>query len=290
MSEKTKNSFKKIHSHTEPLKSKVKLPAVIVVGNEKGGSGKSTVSIHLATSYLYEGLKVATIDLDGRQSTLTHYIENRIKYTEKHEIDLPIPEHLVVTPNFTNDADTQEEDERRLNEEVEELKKEYDVIIIDTPGAYNHLSRAGHRNADVLVTPINDSFIDLDMLAEISDDGKNIVKPSTYAETVWDIKKTKAEKGHKNPFRWVVMRNRVAHINAKNKKEVAGILKNLAPRIGFELISGFGERVIYREMFLKGITVIDIAQKQMKNDMSVSHLAARYELKNLLDIIGIRKS
>jgi chromosome partitioning protein len=263
-----------------------KLPLVIVVGNEKGGSGKSTVSIHLATTYLYEGYKVATIDLDGRQSTLTHYIENRINYSQENSVDLPVPEHLVVTPSTVSDERAQVEDQTRLDEEIKHLRKEFDIIIVDTPGSYNHISSAGHRNADILITPINESFIDVDMLAQVSHDTLEIKGPSTYAETVWDIRKSKAEKGE-DSFKWIVMKNRMSHTNAKNKDEVSKILEKLSSRIGFELIDGFGERVIYKELYLKGLTVVDIGVSGVKVEMSVSHLAAKYELKKLLDAVGI---
>ena len=124
---------------------------VLVIGNEKGGSGKSTLSIHLAIAYLYSGYKVATIDLDGRQGTLTHYIENRVKYSKEKNLNLPVPEHLVVTPSQFTNRKSSTEDEEQLDAEIKDLKNEYDIIIIDTPGTYNHLSNAGHKNADILI-------------------------------------------------------------------------------------------------------------------------------------------
>ena len=65
---------------------------IIVVGNEKGGAGKSTVSMHVATSVARMGHSIGVIDLDLRQKTLTRYLENRLTYMQKHDIDLAVPE------------------------------------------------------------------------------------------------------------------------------------------------------------------------------------------------------
>ena len=258
---------------------------VIVVGNEKGGSGKSTLSMHLAAAYLYAGHKVATIDLDGRQGTLTHYIENRIRHANDKGLDLIVPEHLVVTPSqFSNRKDALE-DERQLNLEIEELKKEYDIIIIDTPGTYNALSDSGHRNADILITPVNDSLVDIDVIAAIDPYTKEVRAESQYTQNIREIQRARREAG-KRDFKWIVLRNRIAHIDAKNKREVDTILRQLEGAIGFTYISGIGERVAYREMFLKGLTILDLL-KTPSEEISISHIAAKNELMAILDAIGI---
>lgn len=266
-----------------------KLPQVIVIGNEKGGSGKSTLSIHLAISYLYEGYKVATVDLDGRQGTLTRYVENRVKYCEDNKIVLPIPEHLVVTPSSFTDEASAHQDEKELDEEIKLLKKDYDILIIDTPGTYNHLSNAGHKNADILVTPVNDSLVDIDVLAKVKKGkGGDEIKKSPYAKNVEEIKRFLTKKGIK-PFNWIVLRNRVSHTNAKNKKNVNEILTKLSKEMGFRYLPGIGERVIYREMFLKGLTIVDVSKNKVKGkSLSLSHIAAKNELITVLNAIGIK--
>ena len=65
-------------------------PRVIVVGNEKGGSGKSTVAMHIAVGLMKSHQRVATIDLDSRQKTFTHYIENRHAWAQHVSCDLEI--------------------------------------------------------------------------------------------------------------------------------------------------------------------------------------------------------
>ena len=204
------------------------LPKIIVVGNEKGGSGKSTLSFHFAIAYMHSGYKVATIDLDGRQGTLTHYIENRINFCKSNCIVLPIPEHLVVTPQLFSDEIGAKEDMDDLDREISLLKESFDIIIIDTPGTYNHLSNAGHKNADILITPVNDSLLDLDVIAKV-DLEKNIFEKSHYTLNVEKlnsvINNPEIGQTRKDDFKWIVLRNRVSHIDANNKKEVDKMLK-----------------------------------------------------------------
>jgi len=267
------------------------LPKVIVVGNEKGGSGKSTLSFHFAVAYMYSGYKVATIDLDGRQGTLTHYIENRINFCKSKNMVLPIPEHLVITPQLFSDEIAAKEDMEDLDYEIDSLKNNFDIIIIDTPGTYNHLSNAGHKNADILITPVNDSLLDLDVIAKI-DVEKNILEKSHYTKNVEKLNSriNNPEIGQeiKQNFKWIVLRNRVAHIEANNKKEVDKMLKYFSEEIGFKYLSGIGERVIYRELFLKGLTISDIVNEPLlQNKLTISHIAAKNELTTVMNTIGI---
>lgn len=81
---------------------------VIVVANEKGGSGKSTVAMHVAVALLKRGRRVATIDLDSRQKTFTHYIENRRAWVERVARDLECPEHFCLDQEPGNAAEQDE--------------------------------------------------------------------------------------------------------------------------------------------------------------------------------------
>src|SRR6187397_1682080 len=69
---------------------------VIVLGNEKGGSGKSTTAMHVAVALMNTGQRVATIDLDSRQKSFTHYIENRRAWARRNGTNLSLPKHLCV--------------------------------------------------------------------------------------------------------------------------------------------------------------------------------------------------
>jgi chromosome partitioning protein len=261
-----------------------KKPYLIVLGNEKGGTGKSTVSMHLISHLLELGYGVGSIDVDARQGTLSRYLENRKAYINKTGSPLLISAHC---PILRSAADTQKAAEQEETTAFQECLKRFsdmDFIVIDTPGTDSFLSRLAHSYADTLITPLNDSFIDLDMLARVTFEKREIEKPSTYAEMVWEQKKHRImREGGK--FDWVVLRNRLSSLLARNKEEMHGVLEKLAQRIGFRLASGFGERVIFRELFLSGLTLLDLPKLGMP--LNLSHVAARQELRDLLEALKI---
>lgn len=259
-------------------------PYVIVLGNEKGGTGKSTVSMHLITHLLRLGFQVGSIDVDARQGTLSRYIENRNDYKKRKGVNLPMPDHQPVFKSELKSLDEAEKDETSRFDACLKTFQNKDFIVIDTPGSDSFLSRYAHSFADTLITPLNDSFIDLDMLGRVNPESGKVEKPSTYAEMVWDQKKRRAMRG-KGTFDWIVIRNRLSSHRAKNKKEMQGALENLAKRIGFRLGWGLGERVIFRELFLDGLTLLDL--KDAGISMTLSHLTARQELRALLEMIRL---
>jgi chromosome partitioning protein len=257
---------------------------IIVVGNEKGGTGKSTLSMHIVVSLLQRGFKVASIDLDARQATLTRYLGHRINRPDRAELNLLVPDHVAIPPTDDRDAD-----EDRLRQAIATYGATHDVILIDTPGSDHYLSRLGHSFADTLITPLNDSLIDLDVLARVDPKTMKITMPSHYSELVWDTKKSRAMRGEKAVVDWIVLRNRLSSLNAKNKRDVERLLTDLAKRIGFRLVPGLGERVIYREMFLEGLTLLDMRKSGLLPNMSMSHVAARQELRTLVDALNIAR-
>lgn len=263
-------------------------PYIIVLGNEKGGTGKSTAAMHIITSLLRQGYKVGSIDVDARQGTLSRYAENRRLRSEANPDEhLPLPEHYPVFRSEKSVVEeAQIEDEGNLKAALEKLK-DSDYIVIDTPGSDMYLSRLAHSYADTLITPLNDSFIDLDMLARLNPETMEIVRPSTYSEMVWEQKKQRAIRGDRRAIDWIVLRNRLTSVNSRNKEEMRKALESLSKRIGFRLVAGFGERVIFRELFLNGITLLDLRETRIA--MSLSHIAARQELNQLLEMIQIPK-
>ena len=242
----------------------------IVVGNEKGGCGKSTVAAHLAIALLGLGYRVASIDIDSRQQTLSRFFANRAAYAAARSLALPSPDHAPLAPV---------DDGQPLPARLDSLARAYDVVVIDTPGADTPLARLAHGHADVLVTPVNDSFVDLDVLAEVDADSFAVARPSRYSAMVWEQKKARAARDRAG-IDWVVMRNRLSHIDARNKRRVAAALEALAPRIGCRLIPGFAERVVFRELFPRGLTVLDLGL--VKTPLTMSHVGARSELRGLL--------
>jgi chromosome partitioning protein len=267
-------------------------PYIIVVGNEKGGSGKSTVAMHVIVALLGEGFDVGSIDLDSRQGTLTRYVENRGHSADSLPKKLAMPEHVAVPRSKAESvADAAAEEAEALDQALKQLQK-MDFIVIDTPGSDNPLSRRAHAMADTLVTPLNDSFLDLDLLGRVDRQGKKVTRPSIYAEMVWDQRKRRAAAGGK-PIDWVVLRNRLTTLDARNKREIARLLGELSKRIGFRIVPGFTERVIFRELFPRGLTLLDLTKVDAGIELGMSHLAARQEIRELvtaLKLPGTRKA
>ena len=264
-------------------------PHLIVLGNEKGGSGKSTTAMHIVVSLLAEGYRVGTIDLDARQKSLTRYIENRRRYCAENNLSMPMPQELVVPKSELRTADEAEADEKhRFEQAYVTLAGTVDVVVIDCPGSDTFLSRLAHTAADTLVTPVNDSFVDLDLLARIDPKTYAVQGPSLYAEMVWKARQRRAV-ADGGSIDWVVLRNRVGTLHAKNKERVEAVLSELTKRIGVRYVSGLGERVVYREMFLRGLTLIDLKNEGGVDGkgLSMSHVAARQELRALVNALEL---
>lgn len=268
-------------------KPHVKKAHVIVTGNEKGGSGKTTTTMHLIVALLRLGFKVGSIDIDSRQRTLSRYMENRKHTIRKQSVSLPESTHLVVQKSPFNIVEDAENDERRrFVAGIEKLMAENDFVVIDSPGNDTFMSRLAHSYADTVITPINDSFVDLDVLATVDGNTMRVIRPSIYAEMVWEQKLGRAKRDG-GSIEWVVMRNRLTTIDARNKRYMNQVLNELSRRIGFRVAPGFSERVIYRELFLQGLTVLDIMDVSKNMNISLSHVTARQEVRDLLKTLKI---
>jgi chromosome partitioning protein len=251
---------------------------VIILGNEKGGSGKSTVAMHIIVGLLRAGHRVGSIDVDSRQATLTRYLENRATVAENKGYPLPLPEHRLVMRSENNT----DEDAERFNQALDVLSRSCDAVVIDTPGSDAPLSRLAHSYADTLVTPMNDSFVDLDLLAKVDPETFKVICPSAYAEMVWDQRKKRMARDGRT-VDWVVVRNRLSSMETRNKRNMETVLGALAKRIGFRTAPGFGDRVIFREMFLSGLTLLDLRDTGTR--LTMSHIAARQEVRDLLSAV-----
>lgn len=257
-------------------------PYIIVLGNEKGGTGKSTLAMHLMTQLLYDGFTVGSIDVDGRQGTLSRYVENRKAYMIQNNQDLLLPDHhRLFRSEAPEIAQAQKEEAESLQQGLR-LLGEKDFIVIDTPGSDTFISRASHACADTLITPLNDSFVDLDLLVRLDLSPNSILHPSLYSEMVWEQRKQRAVRNSQT-IDWIVLRNRLGHLYTKNKEQIDQVLSALSKRIGFRLASGFGERVIFRELFLSGLTLLDL--EHTGHSVTLSHVAARQELRGLMAMI-----
>jgi chromosome partitioning protein len=259
---------------------------IIVVGNEKGGSGKSTTSMHVATALARLGYRVGTLDLDLRQRSFGRYMENREAFLRKSGLDLPSPK-LFDLPEVdqTHLKPGENPFDHRLSGAMAQMEGSSDFIVIDCPGSHTRLSQLAHSLADTLITPLNDSFIDFDLLARYDPDTSRITGPSIYSEMVWQARQLRAQAGLK-PIDWIVMRNRLGAQQMHNKVKVGKALEDLSKRIGFRVIPGFSERVIFRELFPRGLTLLDLRDVGVES-LNISNVAARQELRDLMKNLAL---
>ena len=265
----------------------IKRGHIIVIGNEKGGSGKTTTTMHMLVALLRLGFRVGSIDIDARQRSLTRYLENRKMTASKEATPLPMPNHIVVNRSPLSLREDAEADEReRFTRALAKLLISCDFVVVDSPGSDTYLSRLAHSFADTVMTPVNDSFVDLDVLASVDGQTLSVTKPSIYSEMLWEQKLQRAKRDG-GSIDWIVMRNRLSNIDARNKRLVTKVMEELQRRLGFRQAPGFSERVIYREMFLLGLTVLDVVETGASQSLSMSHLAARQEVRELLRSLRI---
>ncbi len=249
----------------------------IVFANEKGGTGKSTTAVHIAIALAYQGAKVAAVDLDPRQRTLHRYLENRAETERRRGIQLPGARFAVFQ------GETIEE----LDALSQEMGEGMDFLLFDTPGRDDPFARYAATSADTLVTPLNDSFVDFDLIGQVDAETFKVRRLSFYAELIWEARKKRAmttirereATGAGREMDWVVVRNRTGYTEARNMKRLDGALTELSRRVGFRIANGLSERVIYRELFPSGLTLLD---KGQLGELGTSHLVARQELRALL--------
>ena len=258
---------------TAPAAPHVPGPHVIVFANEKGGTGKSTTAVHVAIALAAKGARVACLDLDHRQRTVGRYLDNRAATIKRTGADLPMPVHA------THDGHT----DSVFEELWHQLSDGADFLVVDTPGRDDPYARLAASLATTLVTPMNDSFVDFDLIGQVDPETFKVTRPSFYAELIWDARKQRA-RADGTTIDWVVLRNRLQHIEARNMRRVSDALGQLSKRVGFRIIPGLGERVIYRELFPSGLTMID---SKMFGSMGLSHVAARQELREMMGALQL---
>jgi chromosome partitioning protein len=261
---------------------------VIVVGNEKGGSGKSTIAMHIAVALLKSGQTVATIDLDSRQRSFTRYIENRRAWAEHLARDLEIPNHICLDAqaNYAT-ADDVAAACQVLSDAVDAMAQSCSFIVIDTPGHNSSLMRRAHLMADTLITPLNDSFVDFDVLGTVDPETFGVTGTSHYSEMVDEIRRQRRLLENVN-MDWIVLRNRLSMLSSRNKRLVDEGLQELAYRLDFRCAEGLAERLIFREFYPRGLTAVDdLDAATLGTRPTMSHATARLEIANLLSAIGL---
>lgn len=249
----------------------------IVFANEKGGTGKSTTAVHVAVALSYLGARVTMLDLDPRQRTSHRYMENRFLTMQRREIELPTPACEVFAKS----------DPEKLLAAIHRLEQDCDFLIIDNPGRDDPIARVAVEQADTLVTPMNDSFVDFDLIGQVDPENFKVKKLSFFAELIWEarMRRSKATIEEKRvQMDWIVVRNRTGYTEARNMARIERALTEMAKRVGFRVVHGLSERVIYRELFPSGLTLLD---KGHLGDLGTSHIVARQELRALVQALKL---
>ncbi|GIL01604.1 MAG: ATPase [Alphaproteobacteria bacterium] len=261
---------------------------VIVCGNEKGGSGKTTTAMHLIIALLKAGYRVASIDLDSRQRSLTRYVENRLAWSRKRSMRIDMPSHAHVERAVGDSVAANENAELASFQEIlQRVENTHDFIVVDTPGHDSYAMRLAHSMADTLVTPINDSFVDFDVLGHIDPETGEVTAISHYAAMVREARRHRRMVDD-GLLDWVVVRNRLSSLTSRNNRNVADSLQELCMRLGCRLAEGISERVIFRELFPTGMSVLDdLNADGMGMGPTVSHLAARREIRTLVTALRL---
>ena len=261
---------------------------VVVLGNEKGGAGKSTIAMHIAVALLNFGQRVATIDLDLRQRSFTHYIENRRNWAKHSGSALTLPVHYAVPRGSTQSLDDNEAIEfTGFVDALTAVEQTHDFIVIDTAGSDSHLTRLAHSMADTLITPLNDSFVDFAVLGTVDPATYSVTGESHYARMVREARQQRRVVDGVL-MDWVVLRNRLSMLDSRNNRRIVQVLGELSARLGFRSTDALAERVIYREFFPRGLTALDdLDEKTLGARPSLAHETARQELMSLMQTLKL---
>src|ERR1700674_4069185 len=244
---------------------------IIVLANEKGGSGKTTTAMHVIVALLKARQKVATIDVDSRQRSLTHYLVNRRMWAKKIGVALELPDHHAIDRAVGRSIEENDAAEfAAFAAAVNAVEHGHDFVVIDTPAADSYLMRLPHAMADTLITPRNDSFVDFDVLARVDPESFEVTATSHYSEVVREARRQRRIVEAKETD-WIVKKNHVG-------------MFELARRMGFRLAEGFSERVVYCELFLRGLTVLDtLDETTLGQKPNLSHHTAGQEVRHLIE-------
>ena len=264
---------------------------VVVLGNEKGGTGKSTTAMHLIVALLKAGFRVASVDTDSRQRSLTRYIENRARWSRQRNLGLDMPVHFVARLAAGETVKEIEAQEFATYADiVDRVQDDFDYVVVDTPANDSYLMRLSHAMADTLITPVNDSFIDLDILGQVNPDDFSISRRSHYAELV-DTARAQRRGIDGVEMDWIVIRNRIATLPSRNQRNLLAALRKISPTFGFRLGDGISERVVFREYFPLGLTALDtLDQRTHGATPTMSHMAARNEIRELAAFVNLPRT
>jgi chromosome partitioning protein len=247
---------------------------IIVFANEKGGVGKSTTAFHTCIALCNKGLRVAALDVDLRQLTFDRALNARLESARDFGVELAGPQQILLAQST----------EAELETKIRMAQIDNAFIVIDVGGHDSPIARRAISMADTIVTPVNDSFIDLDMLGRIDPRTGELKTLGAFARLVEHLKEPGVAR-RERALDWVVMQNRMRSLATKNERKVVDALAAIAPVAGFRLVPGLRERVVYRELFPLGLTLFDIDQIPQ---LGRAQPAAREEIFDMLDALNLK--
>ena len=220
---------------------------VIVFANEKGGVGKSTLAFHTAIALADAGKKVAVIDLDHGQATLSGALTNREATCRLLKVGLPTPRYVAFSQSSA----------ALLSQEIARIGSDCSYVLIDVAGGDSPIARRAIAMADTLVTPVSNSFADIDLLGQFDAITMRLKRLGRFSRLVAGLRQARTDRRMPD-LDWIVVPNRSRRTGSNNEVMIAKALQKLSLKAGFRFAQGLGERVAYRELFLYGLTHLDL--------------------------------
>ena len=259
---------------------------IIVFSNLKGGTGKSTTALSVIVGLLRQGKSVATLDLDMDQEALTRYLFNRTRFAKLTKLRIGMPEHhrfTQIDPGAENAPLSARLE--LLNGLVDTLTAENDYVVIDCPSLDNPLTRTVTARADVLTSPVNESFLDIDVIGEVRGTPPTVTRIGPFAEMIGAEMQRRQDEGV-YPLEWIVVRNRRNPSASRHTAAIGTVLGELSKTLSFRVTDGFVDRLIFRELFLVGLSILDLRKDDPLIANNSSHRSAYEEASNLLQSVG----
>lgn len=248
---------------------------IVTIGSFKGGTGKTTMAAVLGTAMTLRGLKVRVIELETQTKPLARYQASR----EFADLDGPKVTDLNVSGGTPDVKDWQM---TFSSVKADAERAGIDVVIIDTTSVWKPEVIAAHLMADLVLTTVTESPIDLYQIMPTEGPSMQAVRP--YAQLI-DLVRRHAEKAERTNFDWFLCLNRKSHLITRVGERVRDRLTEFTDESRIQMVEGLVDRVGYRNMMDTGITPMDVIAGQ---PVQRSQIAARTEVNRLASRVVAR--
>jgi chromosome partitioning protein len=244
--------------------------------------------MHLAVGLIKAGRRVATLDIDFEGRTLSQYIHNRLGFAQANELALDTPAHYRVTDALSNtkSGETETAEINFISSAIAAAESDHDFIIIDTPSVLTKSNLFAHALADTVISPINDSFLDLDAIVPSTEMTQEIAR-SAYTAAIHRAREAR-ELVTSRTIEWLVIPNRVfSSLDTRNERTIRMAIEEASLRLGFRIAPGIAELLVYRQLFPKGLTAFDPMEESLLGvKPGISHVLARQDLRQLTSLVN----